>query len=51
MSQCSQDDVLSQHGENVALSQISHGDLSSVSHPISISCSAATGSIHVNVHC
>ena len=43
VSQCSQDDVLSQCGEDVALSQISQGDLSSVSHPVSMSCSGATG--------
>ena len=43
VSQCSQDDVLSQHGDNAALSQSSQGDMSSVSHPVSMSCSAATG--------
>ena len=43
-SQCSQDDLLSQHGGGVALSQHSQGDLSSVSHSVMMSCShVATG--------
>ena len=39
MSLCSQDDLLSQHGGDVALSQRSQGDLSSVSHSGMMSCS------------
>ena len=44
MSQCSQDDLLFQHGGDVALSQHSQGDLSSVSHSVMMSCNpVATG--------